>query len=174
MSSSTTTQTSPLPQARLVRTTHNKDGLSVFASDSSLPSFSPFGPQGSSFTVFDVRASVPVTNTDVVPSFADSLPRCPPGGANFCITDIKAGGRAPLHRTQSLDYCVVLSGEIVLRLDSGEETTVRAGEFIVQQGVNHLWINQSDSTCRILCVMLGAQKIELDDGRVLEETVFRK
>jgi quercetin dioxygenase-like cupin family protein len=79
-----------------------------------------------------------------------------------------------MHRTQSLDYAAVMSGEIVLRLDGGEEKTVKAGEYIVQRGVNHEWINRSSEVCRMLFVMIGAEKIVLDDGRVLEETVIRK
>jgi len=67
-----------------------------------------------------------------------------------------------------------MSGEIVLRLDGGEEKIVRAGEFIVQRGVNHEWINRSNEVCRAMTVMVGAQKIVLEDGKELEETVFSK
>jgi quercetin dioxygenase-like cupin family protein len=79
-----------------------------------------------------------------------------------------------MHRTLSLDYAAVISGEIVLRLDSGEEKTVRAGEFIVQRGVNHEWINRGKEVCRIMFVMVGAEKVVLGNGTALEETVFKK
>ena len=62
----------------------------------------------------------------------------------------------------------------MLRLDSGEEKTVKAGEFIVQRGVNHEWINRGKEVCRVMFVMVGAEKIVLGDGRALEETVFKK
>ena len=62
----------------------------------------------------------------------------------------------------------------MLRLDGGEEKTVRAGEFIVQRGVNHEWINRSEGVCRIAVVMVGSEKIVLGDGRELEETVFKR
>lgn len=161
------------PHPRLVRTTHNDQGLSVFASDSHLTPFHPFGPQASAFTIFDTRGAVPVNNTDAIPSFAEQLPRCPPGGAIFSISDITPGTVAPCHRTESIDYACVLSGEIVLLLDSGEETTLRAGEFFVQQGTNHSWLNKTSETCRMVFVMLGAEKIVTKDGSVLEETVFK-
>lgn len=79
-----------------------------------------------------------------------------------------------MHRTLSLDYIIVVSGEIVLKLDGGEEKTVKAGEYIVQRGVNHEWINRSDEPCRMMVVMVGAEKIKLDNGTELEETVFGK
>jgi len=163
-----------LPAPRLVRTTHAEDGKSVFASDSVLTPSYPFGSQGSAFTVFDVRPSVPASNTAPVPHLDGTSPRCPPGGVIFVLTDMKPSSRAPMHRTLTLDYAAVLSGEVVLGLDNGAEKTVRAGEFIVQQGVNHEWINRTDQPCRILFVMVGSDKIELPDGTTLEETVLKR
>ena len=57
-----------------------------------------------------------------------------------------------------------MSGEIVLMLDGGEEKTIRAGEFIVQRGANHAWANRSQQVCRIMVVMVAADKIVLEDG----------
>lgn len=187
MSSSTTSATAvptagvpAMPSAesnpRVVVTAHAKDGTSIFGGDKEVQLFRPFGPNGSSFAVFDIRGSVPVNNLDLDPtaSFENTLPRCPPNGIIFCITNIPAGGAAPMHRTQSLDYAVVMTGEIVLKLDNGEEKTVKAGEFIVQGGVNHALINRTAETCRIACFMVSAEKIKLEDGTELGETVFKK
>jgi len=79
-----------------------------------------------------------------------------------------------MHRTLSLDYAAVISGEIVVRLDGGEEKTVRAGEFFVQRGTNHELINRSQDVCRIMVVMVASEKIVLEDGKELDETVFKK
>lgn len=80
-----------------------------------------------------------------------------------------------MHRTLSLDYAVVLSGEIVCVLDGGEEKTIGQGEIIIQRGTNHLWINRSQTeVARILFVMVGAEKVVLEDGKELEETVLKK
>ncbi|KAH8885936.1 hypothetical protein GQ53DRAFT_785128 [Thozetella sp. PMI_491] len=164
-----------LPQPRLVRTAHNEDGVSVFASDETLIPFQPFGPTASAFTMMDTRNSLPAANTDPVPSFANTLPRCPPEGVLFAISDYPGNGyTVPMHRTLSLDYAVVLSGEIVLELDGGEERTVRAGEFIIQQGTNHKWINRLPEPCRVLFMMVGARQIVLNDGTALEETKLFK
>lgn len=80
-----------------------------------------------------------------------------------------------MHRTVSLDYAVVLAGEIVCVLDGGEEKTIAQGEFIIQRGTNHQWINRSKTeVARILFVMVGAEKVVLEDGKELEETVFKR
>ncbi|KAK7997302.1 hypothetical protein PG989_005342 [Apiospora arundinis] len=163
---------------RLVITGHTEDGTSVFHADKAVEAFSPFGPSMSSFSTFDTRGSVPVSNNNDnddgnSSAAAPKLPRCPPDGVLFCVTNIPPRYSVPLHRTQSLDYCIVMSGEIVLALDGGEEKAVGAGEFIIQGGANHRWINRTDETCRIAFVMVGADKVTLGDGTVLEETVFK-
>lgn len=66
-------------------------------------------------------------------------------------------GRHPLrHRTQSVDYGVVISGEIVLLLDE-EEVTLRPGDVVVQRGTIHAWANRSHDLCRMLFVLTDAQ-----------------
>jgi quercetin dioxygenase-like cupin family protein len=79
-----------------------------------------------------------------------------------------------MHRTLSQDYAVVLSGEIVCELDGGEEKTLKAGDFMVQRGVNHAWHNRSQQPCRIMFVMVAAERIVLADGTELNETVIGK
>ncbi|KAI2464104.1 hypothetical protein F4781DRAFT_425803 [Annulohypoxylon bovei var. microspora] len=159
---------------RMVVTTHSEDGKSVFHSDRVLETFSPFGPGTSSFTVFDARSSVPVNNMEEPKDLQKTLPRVSPSGVIFCITNMAPNRIAPMHRTVSLDYAVVLSGEIVLTLDSGEEKTIKAGEFIVQQGVNHSWHNRTNEVCRIAVVMVGSEKVKLANGEELGETVFKR
>lgn len=80
----------------------------------------------------------------------------------------------PTHRTLSQDYAVVIFGEIVLSLDGGEQKTIRAGEFIVQRGVNHSWSNQTQSPCRVMFVMVAAEQVVLGNGVGLEETIIGK
>lgn len=62
-------------------------------------------------------------------------------------------GRHPLmHRTQSIDYGVVLDGEIVLLLDD-EEVALKTGDVVVQRGTIHAWANRSDRAARMLFVL---------------------
>lgn len=60
-----------------------------------------------------------------------------------------------MHRTASLDYALVLEGEIDMKLDE-EWVHLRAGDVVVQQGTNHAWVNNSAAPCRIAFVLLDA------------------
>jgi len=67
---------------------------------------------------------------------------------------VKAGSPHPLmHRTESVDYGVVIEGELTLVLDEGE-VLLRAGSVVVQRGTNHAWANRSGRPCRMLFVLL--------------------
>ena len=75
-------------------------------------------------------------------------------GASDAVAQSGASQRhAYMHRTETVDYGIVLDGQIVLIMDEGE-TTVRAGDIIVQRGTNHGWANRSDRMCRIAFVLI--------------------
>lgn len=63
-----------------------------------------------------------------------------------------------MHATRSVDYAIVLHGEIVMLLDDGVETVVRAGDVVIQQATNHAWINRSKDFCRIAFVLVDSQE----------------
>jgi mannose-6-phosphate isomerase-like protein (cupin superfamily) len=68
-----------------------------------------------------------------------------------------AGSRhALMHRTETVDYGIVLEGEITLVMDIGE-TVVRAGDIVIQRGTNHGWANRSGHNCRIAFVLIDGQ-----------------
>jgi mannose-6-phosphate isomerase-like protein (cupin superfamily) len=60
-----------------------------------------------------------------------------------------------MHRTRTLDYAIVLSGEIYAVLDEGE-VLLEAGDVLVQRGTNHAWSNRSERPCRIAFVLVDA------------------
>jgi mannose-6-phosphate isomerase-like protein (cupin superfamily) len=66
------------------------------------------------------------------------------------------GARHPgMHRTKSVDYAVVLEGEIDMLLDDSE-VHLEAGDVLVQQGTNHAWVNRGSAPCRIAFVLIDA------------------
>lgn len=58
-----------------------------------------------------------------------------------------------MHRTKSVDYVIVMSGEIDMLLDDSE-VHLKAGDIMVQQGTNHAWVNRSSAMCRIAFVLI--------------------
>ncbi|MCJ1392595.1 hypothetical protein MMC18_005465 [Xylographa bjoerkii] len=74
-----------------------------------------------------------------------------------------------MHRTQSLDYGIVVSGEVELILDSGETRTMRQGDVAVQRGTMHAWRNKSETEwCRMVFVLIASEEVVVE-GRVLPE-----
>jgi mannose-6-phosphate isomerase-like protein (cupin superfamily) len=67
------------------------------------------------------------------------------------------GGRHPLmHRTETIDYAIVLSGEITMVLDDAD-VTLRAGDVVVQCGTNHAWSNRSSAPCVVAFVLIDGE-----------------
>ena len=64
------------------------------------------------------------------------------------------------HRTDSIDYGVVLEGEITLELDEGRISHLRQGDIVVQAGTRHAWRNTSHQPARLLFVLVGANRAQ--------------
>jgi len=65
---------------------------------------------------------------------------------------------AGMHRTRSVDYAVVMEGEIDMILDHGE-VHLAAGDVLVQQGTDHAWVNRGARPCRIAFVLIDAREL---------------
>jgi quercetin dioxygenase-like cupin family protein len=61
-----------------------------------------------------------------------------------------------MHRTQTVDYAVVLEGEVVMLLDE-EEVHLKAGDVVIQRGTNHAWSNRSQKPCKMLYVLIDGK-----------------
>lgn len=70
----------------------------------------------------------------------------------------KESKHAGMHRTRSVDYAVVIEGEIDMILDHGE-VHLAAGDVLVQQGTDHAWVNRGRRPCRIAFVLIDAQEL---------------
>jgi len=91
------------------------------------------------------------------------------GGSVIRRVDMLPGRSSPMHRSFSIDYGIVLAGELELVLEGGEVVSLGAGDIVVQRGTNHLWRNPSkDTVCQIAFVLIESQPIVID-GRPLPE-----
>lgn len=55
-----------------------------------------------------------------------------------------------------------------MKLDGGEETVIKTGEFVLQRGAMHQWFNHGSEPCRMLCVLLGSEKVVTQEGKELD------
>ena len=87
------------------------------------------------------------------------------GGTVFRVVRYNPGVAARNHRTDSIDYAVVLAGEIDMELD-GSTTRLRAGDVLVQRGTIHNWVNRGTEPCIIAFVLVDAKPVVIGDRRL--------
>ncbi|MBG0564498.1 cupin domain-containing protein [Actinoplanes aureus] len=150
---------------RRVVTGHTPDGVSVVLSDGPVPVSRELPADGVAFheiwntegaptRILAAEPTEPTARTLAVPP--------PPRGTKIRINEFLPGhldahGRqSPVHRTASIDYGIVLDGEITLLLDDSE-VTLHAGDVVVQRGTDHAWANRADVPARVAFILVDAE-----------------
>jgi len=82
----------------------------------------------------------------------------PPNGTRFAVIDFPPGNKPTMHRTETIDYVIVLSGRIDMDMDDST-VTLQAGDIMVQRGTNHAWVNRSDAPARVAFVLIDAKPL---------------
>jgi mannose-6-phosphate isomerase-like protein (cupin superfamily) len=157
--------------ARRVVTGHDASGKSVILSDGPAPNVRDKGT-GVDFIEIWNTSGAPAPIRCVEPEPTDGPLRVPPAriGSKIRLNDFypghirklppRADGRHPMmHRTRSIDYGIVLEGEIYLILDDAE-VLLKAGDVVVQRGTDHAWENRSDTLARMAFILIGAEFTE--------------
>jgi len=164
-----------LPSISRFITTHNAAGKAIFNDRIEETLRWQELPDGARFCLgFTTRKSpVDMTEdrdlTDYEKDLGDKPGIMIPGGTVLRLVDMRPGALSPMHRTVSLDYGVVLEGEVELVLDSGEVRLMRQGDVAVQRGTNHAWRNASDTNwARMLYVLQESQPIKIG-SQLLDE-----
>lgn len=83
------------------------------------------------------------------------------GGSVFRIIEYGVGVTPRVHRTDSLDYILILSGEIYMEID-GKETLLKAGDVLVQRGNIHNWINRGPEKCILAAILIDADPVSIN------------
>lgn len=149
---------------RRVVTGHDASGRSVVLSDSTPPQHHAIqGPAVGAdfFEMWNVPQPVPLlTSSEAREPTEREFTIMPVAGHLLRIIDIypphMGGKRTVMHRTKTLDYAVVIEGEVVLVLDDSE-VTLRASDVVVQRGTDHAWENRSDRIARMAFFHIDAQ-----------------
>ena len=103
------------------------------------------------FTVPPGTSKIP-ENTDLPAAFAEIQAKLP--GMVEVLEPMHPG----MHTTETVDFDVVLSGEVYLELDDGAEVLLKAGDCVIQNGTRHAWQNRSSKDCTIAVALIGAQQ----------------
>jgi quercetin dioxygenase-like cupin family protein len=103
-------------------------------------------------------AKIPV-GTEVEDLGARILGTAPPArGTRFAVIDFPPGNKPHTHRTETVDYVLVLEGEIDMDMDDST-VKMKAGDIMVQRGTNHAWANRSGARARVAFVLIDAEPL---------------
>jgi hypothetical protein len=167
---------------RRVVTGHDESGKAVILSDGECPNVIHFAAGQDSIHVW-LNENTPAAFSDDDPTNRYKALPPPPNGAAFRIVEFppttperiaqltrkdvfadekvglgeKARTHPMMHRTDSVDYVVVMSGEIDMLMDDSE-IHMKQGDVMVQQGTNHAWVNRSGKPCVVAFAMIGARR----------------
>lgn len=144
------------PPVRRVVTGHDADGRAILKSDDAFePQLIPSGD--AAMALIWTTATVPADNDDETDGRERPAGTTLTGGSVIRIVDMLPGQQSPFHRSNSIDYGIVMSGRLVLEVDDGVATELGPGDIVVQRGTVHLWRNPSDTeVCRIVFVLIEA------------------
>jgi quercetin dioxygenase-like cupin family protein len=96
----------------------------------------------------------------------------PANGSRFIVMEFGPGIASEMHRTETIDYIVMLSGEIEMDMDMDDSTVkLRAGDIMVQRGTNHAWVNRSKAPARLAIVLLDAKSLGIGHPRLRGDQV---
>ena len=150
------------PPIRRIVTGHDKRGTAVFVSDENYETV--VIPSGdAAMTTIWTTATVPADLNDEKDGRERDAGTTLKGGSVIRVVDMLPGASSPMHRTNSIDYGIVISGAIELELDNNVVKTLGPGDIIVQRGTIHKWRNPGNTNvCRIVFVLTEAKPFQLN------------
>ncbi len=145
-------------QIRRVVTGHTSDGRAKVELDEIAKNVISNRPGASSCVVWSTKG-FPVDNDGFNDPTCGSFKTTVEGGTVFRIVRYAPGVAPRNHRTDSIDYAVVIAGEIEMHLDDGVVVTLKAGDVLVQRGTIHNWVNPGSEHCVIAFVLISAKPV---------------
>lgn len=152
-------------EVRRVVTGHDEEGNAVVLEDAVLPA-KVLGEEAELAMAW-TTATFPSDNNDDSDGALREVRRVSPGGSVFQLVTMKPHTSSAHHRTHSLDYALVLKGEIELELDHGATTHLQAGDIVIQRGTIHTWRNDGEEPTLVAFILLDAAPVQIGE-RVLE------
>ena len=151
-------------QVRRVVTGHDAKGRAVVKIDEVSKNITSSRP-GQTACVVWTTESFPVNNTGDADEGLRQVGTTLKNGTVFRVVEFAPGVAPRNHRTDSIDYAVVLSGEIDMELDDSV-VHLKAGDVLVQRGTIHNWVNRGTQPCVMAFILIDAKPVEAG-GKVL-------
>ena len=145
-------------QMRRVVTGHNKDGKAIVQIDEPVKNVVSSRPGVSSCVVWSTKG-FPVDNDGNIDPTTGTFKTTVENGTVFRVVRYEPGVTPRNHRTDSIDYAVVVSGEIDMELDDGVVVKLKAGDALVQRGTIHNWVNRGKEDCVIAFILIAAKPV---------------
>ena len=150
-------------QIRRVVTGHSAEGRAKVEIDENVKNVISNRP-GASSSVIWATNGFPVNNDGFSDPTSGSFKTTVEGGTVFRVVRYEPGVTPRNHRTDSIDYAVVISGAIEMELDDGVVVKLKAGDVLVQCGTIHNWVNRGTEDCIIAFVLISARPVEAGTG----------
>ena len=154
-------------QVRRIVTGHNANGRAVVATDETFEAVeSPTRPGIARVEVWSTDA-MPVDTSEGAAVDVRSAPGsssatlCRHCGTVIRITSFAPGSPGFMHRTETCDYAILLSGECDLELDDGKTVQMKPGDICVQRGTMHAWVNRGSEPAVFAFVLVDANPVEM-------------
>ncbi|HXZ55701.1 MAG TPA: cupin domain-containing protein [Burkholderiales bacterium] len=145
-------------KVRRVVTGHDANGHAVVRIDEVSKNIVSSRP-GASACVVWTTDTIPADNAGDADAGLKKTGTTLPGGSVFRVVEFSPGVSPRVHRTDSIDYAVVISGEIDMELEKGSEVHLKAGDVLVQRGTVHNWINRGRAPCVIAFALIDAKSV---------------
>ena len=143
-------------QIRRVVTGHDGNGHAMVKIDEIASNVISNRPGASSCVVWSTKG-FPVDNDGFTDPTTGSFKTTVDNGSVFRIVRYEPGVSPRNHRTDSIDYAVVISGAIEMELDDKVVVQLKAGDVLVQRGTIHNWVNRGSEACVIAFVLISAK-----------------
>jgi hypothetical protein len=139
-------------------TGHDAKGQAIVEVDEIAKNVISNRPGASSCVVWSTKG-FPVDNDGFEDPTSASFKTTVEGGSVFRVIRYEPGVTPRNHRTDSIDYAVVISGGIDMELDDGVVVSLKAGDVLVQRGTIHNWVNRGTEACIIAFVLISAKPV---------------
>jgi quercetin dioxygenase-like cupin family protein len=149
---------------RRVVTGHDKNGRAKVSIDETVQNVAQLRPGAEAAAIW-TSEGFPVDNDGSDDTSTRKVGTSLPNGTVFRVLSYGPGVVPRNHRTDSIDYVTVISGEIDMEID-GTSVHLKAGDVLVQRGTIHNWVNRGNAPCIIASVLVAAKPVTAG-GKVL-------